>query len=115
MPKKIEPKFVDIKEEIENITNTILKKFFQKKTEYIEKEAQGWSKALVEEITKKLSSTFKEGYKFITNATIVEKEAGLHYESSAFWNSNTDGTVEAFYENEEIYAYVNVFTILQFY
>lgn len=107
-----ESNFAAVKPKIKELLDEILEKFFKDKPEYFDKKAQGWCKDLCQEIAQKMSTTFKD-FKFVIPVIILARETGVHHESSAFWNSNTDGIVEGFYENDEIYCYVNVFVIHQ--
>lgn len=113
MPKKIDPKFEDIKEDVYNTATELLNKFFAKKTEYDESQAQDWAKEICESLIKKIGQTATfEGFKFIVNCSVLEHDDALHFESSSLWNVATDGTVNVDFENDEIYAFVTIYGVL---
>ena len=103
-----ELQFSSIKDELTSICDGIIKKFLDNKT-YNQKEAQGWTNAISDEIIKTLHSQ-QRGFKFICNGTIFQKgDASLHFSSTCLWNPNTDGSITVKYENEQMHCFICLF------
>ena len=105
-----ELQFNNIKDELQQIVDGIVKRSLQYKT-YNQKEAQGWCNAICDEIIKTLHSQ-QRGFKFICNGTIFQKgDASLHYSSTCLWNPNTDGSITVKYENDQMHCFIVLFGI----
>ncbi len=65
-------KFSEIKEEVDNSINKILKKNFEEKEDIDSSEIQETTNKLNEEISKDLQGQFK-GFKFIIHSNIFKK------------------------------------------
>ena len=57
---------------------------------------------------KDLNSNFK----YCVTCVILQKDkAGLHINSTCYWDCNTDGSVVVKWENDSMYCIVNVFAL----
>lgn len=105
-----ELQFQPIKEEMESLCKGIIEKYLQGKV-YNQKEAQGWTNAISDEIIKTLHSQ-QRGFKFICNGTIFQKgDASLHFSSTCLWNPNTDGSITAKWDNDQMHCFICLFGI----
>ena len=105
-----ELQFASSKEELNNIVKEIIYKHLEGQ-QYSQKDAQGWTNAITDEVIKTLHSQ-QRGFKFICNGTIFQKgDASLHFSSTCLWNPNTDGSITVKYENEQMHCFVCLFGI----
>lgn len=111
--KEPEKTFEDIKTEVGNLVVDILNKYFEDKPEYLDDQAAGWGKEVINQIMKALMELYPKGYKFIVNATILEKEASLNHDSNSYWNPTQDGLIQGNFENEEYFCFASAYIIKQ--
>ncbi|MCQ2821055.1 MAG: dynein light chain Tctex-type family protein [archaeon] len=105
-----ELKFSDYKDEIQKKVDPIIKKYLDGKA-YNQKDAQGWTNSISDEVIKTLHADQK-GFKYICNATIFQKgDASLHFSSTCLWNPNTDGSITVKFETENMHCFVCLFAI----
>ena len=70
---------------------------------YFAAKTAEWIDAIGTNLLVKLRDEVSPNFKFIVSSIIVQNVgAGLHYECAALWNSTTDGSVTAKFENETI-------------
>ena len=105
-----ELQFSSNKDELTALCDGVIKRVLDGKT-YNQKEAQGWTNQISDEIIKTLHSQ-QRGFKFICNGTIFQKgDASLHFSSTCLWNPNTDGSITVKYENDQMHCFICLFGI----
>ena len=102
--------FSAIKDELIQTCDRIILAHLKDKT-YNQKEAQGWTNAISDEIIKTLH-TMQKGFKFICNGTIFQKgDASLHFSSTCLWNPNSDGSITVKQETETMHCFICLFGV----
>ena len=105
-----ELQFAAIKDELTQMVDEIIRTYLNDKN-YDQKEAQGWTNQISDEVIKQLHSQ-QRGFKFVCNSTIFQKgDASLHFSSTCLWNPNTDGSITVKYENDQLHCFVCLFGI----
>ena len=105
-----ELQFASIKDELTSTVDEIIHKHLDGQ-QYSQKDAQGWTNAITDEVIKTLHSQ-QRGFKFICNGTIFQKgDASLHFSSTCLWNPNTDGSITVKYENDPMHCFICLFGI----
>ena len=103
-----DPKFSEIKEEVQTTIDEILKKKFEGKEDLEPEEGNKLTKELDEEIIKELNEKFK-GFKFITNVNVFKAVGGLNFSAMCAFNPDSDGSLTVKYSNENYNAFVGLF------
>ena len=102
--------FKDIKEELNDMVENIIKNYLKNK-EYESENAQSWCNNISDEIIKTLHQQ-QRGLKFICAATIFQKAgSSLNYSSTCLWNPSCDGSITVRYENDTMHCFVSLFGI----
>ena len=105
-----ELQFEAIKDELTQMVDEIIRTYLNDKN-YDQKEAQGWTNQISDEVIKQLHSQ-QRGFKFVCNSTIFQKgDASLHFSSTCLWNPNTDGSITVKYENDQLHCFVCLFGV----
>ena len=105
-----ELQFAAIKDELTQMVDEIIRTYLNDKN-YDQKEAQGWTNQISDEVIKQLHSQ-QRGFKFVCNSTIFQKgDASLHLSSTCLWNPNTDGSITVKYENDQLHCFVCLFGV----
>ena len=105
-----ELQFAAIKDELTQMVDEIIRTYLNDKN-YDQKEAQGWTNQISDEVIKQLHSQ-QRGFKFVCNSTIFQKgDASLHFSSTCLWNPNTDGSITVKFETENMHCFVCLFAI----
>ena len=105
-----ELQFAAIKDELTQMVDEIIRTYLNDKN-YDQKEAQGWTNQISDEVIKQLHSQ-QRGFKFVCNSTIFQKgDASLHFSSTCLWNPNTDGSITVKYENDQLHCFVCLFGV----
>ncbi|KAI4805800.1 dynein light chain Tctex-type 3 [Gymnodraco acuticeps] len=80
-------------------------------TDYNQNKVNQWTASIVEH---SLTHLVKQGrpFKYIVNCAIMQKSgAGLHTANSCYWDTTTDGSCTARWENRTMYCVVSVFAV----
>ncbi len=106
-----EPKFSEIKEEVQSSIEEILKKYLEGK-----ELEEGGTKKLINEISDEIMKELQEkykGFKFIVNVNIFKNDGGINFSGIASYNPNNDGSLTVKYGNENFNSFVGLFAISQ--
>mmetsp|Transcript_21901 Transcript_21901/g.61475 ORF Transcript_21901/g.61475 Transcript_21901/m.61475 type:complete len:115 (+) Transcript_21901:123-467(+) len=101
--------FVKLKDPAKQCIRECVEPFMRTVAAYDIKEYDTWVERIGDDVLaalQKLSNNFK----YIVNINIVEKKgAGLHTETSAFWDAEIDGAASYRFENNKIICFVQMF------
>eukprot|EP00746_Dinoflagellata_sp_MGD_P161713 gnl/MRDRNA2_/MRDRNA2_88962_c0_seq1.p1 gnl/MRDRNA2_/MRDRNA2_88962_c0~~gnl/MRDRNA2_/MRDRNA2_88962_c0_seq1.p1 ORF type:complete len:116 (+),score=21.80 gnl/MRDRNA2_/MRDRNA2_88962_c0_seq1:98-445(+) len=101
--------FPQIKDEFALEIPQCIEKVLGKATSYNQKLASTWVDEVADAVCEKLES-MNENFKYIVNASIVEKKgAGLHTAAATYWDGNSDDTITIRWENKSMFCIIHAF------
>jgi hypothetical protein len=106
-----DPKFSEIKEEVQSTIDEILKRNLDGK-DLESGEGQKLTNQINDEVMKELQEKYK-GFKFIINVNIFKNDGGINFSGIASYNPNNDGSLTVKYGNENFNAFVGLFAFSQ--
>ena len=102
-----DPKFSEIKEEVQSTIEEILKNNLEGK-DLESGEGQKLTNQINDEVMKELQEKYK-GFKFIINVNIFKADGGINFTGMCSYNPENDGTTTVKYGNENYNAFVGIF------
>lgn len=76
---------------------------------YAAGRTQEWIDQICGQTLAQLKESVSPNFKYVVSALIVQRlGAGLHYDSSALWDTTTDGSVTTKFENDTIVCLTTV-------
>ena len=71
-----------------------------------------WIETICQQTLIRCKENVSPNFKYVVSALIVQKlGAGLHFETSALWDANTDGSITSKWENDTIICLTTIIGI----